>query len=124
MALRGGNTQEGERGPGWYDVNRFLRAMEKQYGVRVGLVVEPSGVGGKDWGLRVTAAMANIPGVQGCGSYGPAHPGNGQKTLAAAAYHALLRLDIEVSKYWLKAPELLQNPLEGGWLDDVSPSEG
>lgn len=111
MSMNWKADAEGQRGPGWYDVTSYVRAMEKQYGMHLVLFVEKTGLGNKSWGLRVTAAFAEVPEIFGCGSYGPAHPGNGQKSMSAAMYHALLKLDHEMSIYWIKAHQALQLPL-------------
>lgn len=124
MSIKGGSWQEGERGPGWYDVNSFVRALENQYEKELLITVSMSGLKGPHWGLRVTAWFEGKTEVYGCGSYGPAHPGNGQKTMAAAFYHALLQLDIAASSAWVAELKASQEISQTSCLDDVFPPEG
>lgn len=84
------NSGDGERGPGWYDVNLHLRDVYLQSGGRVRLSIEPvASVNGK-WGLRVVVRMAGHVSPLGVQGYGTAYTG-GSKTLASACFVAIQR---------------------------------
>lgn len=84
---------EKEYGPGWYDVAAELREAKKTHGTSFMLTLHETTARDGRWGLAVTAHLREGATVrQGHGSYGPAFPGNGQKTMAAAVWHALHQL--------------------------------
>lgn len=94
MAPSGRDTSE--RGPGWFDVAAYTRALEKQHGKFVVISTCVNTARNGAWGLHITARFKDEDMPRGYGCYGPSYPGNGQATMAAAMYHALLRFDHEL----------------------------
>lgn len=91
------NSGDGERGPGWYDVNVHLRDVYLQSGGRIRLAIEPVASVNAKWGLRVVVRMVGNISPIGTGGYGPAFAG-GSKTLSSACFLALNR-----AREWLEA---------------------
>lgn len=84
---------EREYGPGWWDVAAMMRDFKRQYGTLFMLTIHETTSRDGRWGLAVTAHLREGAVVrQGHGAYGPAFPGNGQKTMSAAVWHALHQL--------------------------------
>lgn len=88
-------------GPSWYDAWEMHRSMEKSFKTKAELIMSPARAGNGKYGWRITARLESNPKVFGCGCFGPAFPGTGQKSFAAATYRALLALDEEMAKFWL-----------------------
>lgn len=87
-------------GPSWYDAWELANAMERNLGERIEFRIAPSKAANQRYGWRVTALLEKSPSVYGCGCFGPAFPGNGQKSFAASVYRALIALDEQVSIQW------------------------
>lgn len=79
-------------GPGWWDVAESKRALERDYAVLITLRLVPTKSVDGRWGIRVVADVEAELVLSGYGGYGPAFPGNGQKNMAAACWHALFQL--------------------------------
>lgn len=99
-------------GPGWYDAWDYVRQFEAQSGKRVKLTIEPVRSTKQQFGWRVTAALEETPTIFGCGCFGPAFPGNGQKSFAASVYRAMLELDNACAIKWATPEEVEQFCLE------------
>lgn len=99
-------AEEREFGPGWKDVHFMLREVRESSPVEPKWRITPMNSPEGRWGLRVTvyAAHDHVM-MQGVGCYGTIFPGNGQKTVAAAMWHAL--------HSWL------HNPMPLGRPDDI-----
>jgi len=72
----------------------MLEWLEGKYGSRIELTSGLSGQKGNKRGLRVTARFLLFPSSFGCASYGSAHDAYGSKTMSAAYWHALHKLQI------------------------------
>lgn len=91
------NSGDGERGPGWYDVQLLLRELYVKSGGRTRLQIQPVTPTNGKWGMRVVVRMVGSISEIGAGGYGTAYPG-GSKTLASACFLALQR-----AGEWLEA---------------------
>lgn len=99
-------------GPSWYDAWDLHKAMERAMGKRIDVFITPAKGSRNEYGWRCVATIEGSPVPYGCGCFGPAFPGNGQKSFAASVYRALMALDEECAVKWASAEELTQVALQ------------
>lgn len=100
---------EKEYGPGWWDVAAAMRDEKRLHGSDFWLTVHETTSRDGRWGLHVTANLRSGMVVQqGHGCYGPAYPGNGQKTMAAAMWRAIHQLQNNPSGEHVPQPQELK----------------
>lgn len=98
---------EKEYGPGWYDVAAELREWKVNHGTNFYLTLHHTADRNGRWGIHVTAHLKQGMVIsQGHGAYGPAYPGNGQKTMAAAVWHSMHQLRTNPSGPAVQVPLL------------------
>lgn len=95
-------------GPSWYDAWDYARCLERDLGKRIVLVMSPVRSTKLGYGWRVTACLEDNPSIFGCGSFGPAFPGNGQRSFSSATYRALIALDERCAIAWAAPSEVEQ----------------
>jgi len=95
---------EGERGPGWFDVYDYARCLEKHWDSKVEFELHSTVSVNNRWGIHITARFKDYPVRFGTAGFGTAYAGNGLKTMSGALYHALYRLDCDMSRLDLAPP--------------------
>lgn len=111
MTNEGNPETNGTHGPAWYDVKRLWRHLEGKYGTRVVISTDCTGRDLSSSGLRVTARFQSGSEAYGCGSYGRAHGDYASKTMSAAYWVALFKLDLDAERRIAEAVALKQVPL-------------
>lgn len=103
-------------GPSWYDAWDLHRTMERALGKRIAIRITPGRGSRNEYGWRCVATFEGADNPYGCGCFGPAFPGNGQKSFAASVYRALLALDEANATAWAADLGMTQSdlPLDSG----------
>lgn len=103
---------ESAYGPGWFDVWGRLMWTMTHLKEPVEFVLHPTkSINGK-WGLRLTLRWHDTGGTIGACGYGPAFA-NGAKTMAGAAFHALIKAEAAINEHEPEAWVQGALPLEG-----------
>jgi len=103
LPLGTGNREAENReyGPSWKDVNAIAKEAMETFGKQPYVAMQPIGDAEGRWGLRYVVYVFEGRWKCGIGVFGTTFPGNGQKTMCAAvwhAYHQLIANPIGVSE--------------------------
>jgi hypothetical protein len=96
---------EGERGPGWFDVYDYAKALEEHWHSKVEWEIHTTVSVNNRWGIHITARLKAYPVRFGTAGFGTAYGGSGQKTMSAALWHALYRLDADMARLDMEPPQ-------------------
>lgn len=104
---------EKDYGPGWHDVAAEMADLKRLYGSDFWVTVHQTSTRDGRWGLHVCANLKSGGAIQqGHGVYGRAYPGNGQRTMAAAMWHAMFKLRTDPSGEHVPQPEELKHEVD------------